>query len=219
MINEALSTNAYMLSRFGKSIAVTQHPYGSVSDSEYYDVNETVSMAEWLYNNTAIQITKKHVIQFIGAWFQQNDFKSISDVEEYLSSLPYKVCSMQFIEDIYNAARFTSEADIDEMNDIVCNDLNREFIRVRNGGAYNTNASNKGEITFRICPSRFNWFDVIWSFVYENKNTIKCITVVHDEESCGDDSPYKIKGEEIVNYPVDEFINLSGNPVIERFVR
>lgn len=212
-LNEELKTNAVMLRRDGKAISTTIHPYGSPSDSEFYDVLETVAVSEWLYKNTAKSSTKRDVESFLSAWAEDNSLNSPESVVKYLKELPYRVITDEFARNI-NIGDFSG--DVDELNDKVCKDLNSEFIRVRNGGAYNTSSANKGEVTFRICPSRFNWFDVIWAYVYDNRNTIKSVTIVHDDESYGDDSPYEVKGKRIVSMPVDEFINLPGNPIIEK---
>ena len=97
-------------------------------------------------------------------------------------------------------------------NKKVIDDLNQEFCRVRAGGLYDSDGS-LGDIYFRTSSTKFNWFDVIWQFVYDRRNKISTITIVRDKESTKEDKVYYNR------MPVDEFITLNGHPYIESINR
>ena len=61
---------------------------------------------------------------------------------------------------------------------------------------------------------------MIWKTVYDNKNFISSVTVVTDPDSQKTDVEefYSHNGEELDHMPVNDFINLSGRPVIESAV-
>ncbi len=93
-------------------------------------------------------------------------------------------------------------------------ETNQEFCRVRTSGKFLSSRSNR-EIYFRISSFGFNWFDLIWQVVHDNKNMISGVTVCTDEKAKGYDEPYTYRGVELIRLPVDEFLTLPGNPIIE----
>ena len=92
---------------------------------------------------------------------------------------------------------------------------NEEFCRVRTSNIKAPYGYN-GDTYFRIYPSGFNWFDLIWDIVNRNKNFITTVTICTDEQSTGETIYYNHHGRSFNKMPVEEFITISGNPVIEK---
>ena len=207
---------AWMLRRDGKAIQVPVHAYGDEEDSEYILMN-----AEWLYNNTSNSETKSDIINLLAVYAVNNDCIDVSTFANYIIENNYLQIKVKFLEKISNnlekAIDFTiSGKNYDEeyFNKKVINDLNQEFCRVRAGGAYDSDGS-LGDLYFRTSSSNFNWFDIIWEFVYNlyKQNKVKTVTIVRDKESTNEDKVYYNR------MPVEEFITLSGHPYIENMNR
>ena len=207
---------AWMLRKDGKAIQVPVHAYGDEEDSEYILMN-----AEWLYNNTSNSETKSDIINLLAVYAVNNDCIDVSTFANYIIENNYLQIKVKFLEKISNnlekAIDFTiSGKNYDEeyFNKKVINDLNQEFCRVRAGGAYDSDGS-LGDLYFRTSSSNFNWFDIIWEFVYNlyKQNKVKTVTIVRDKESTNEDKVYYNR------IPVEEFITLSGHPYIESINR
>lgn len=207
---------AWMLRKDGKAIQVPVHAYGDEEDSEYILMN-----AEWLYNNTSSSETKSDIINLLAVYAVNNDCIDVSTFANYIIENNYLQIKVKFLEKISNnlekAIDFTiSGKNYDEeyFNKKVINDLNQEFCRVRAGGAYDSDGS-LGDLYFRTSSSNFNWFDIIWEFVYNlyKQNKVKTVTIVRDKESTNEDKVYYNR------MPVEEFITLSGHPYIESINR
>ena len=205
---------AWMLRRDGKTIQVPVHAYGDEEDSEYVLMN-----AEWLYNNTENSSTKTDIILLLAIYAVNNDCVDVSTFAQYIIKNDYLQISVKFLESIYNELERAIDSAISSdyhneeyYNKKVIDDLNQEFCRVRAGGLYDSDGS-LGDIYFRTSSTRFNWFDVIWQFVYDRRKNISTVTIVRDKESTGEDNVYYNK------MPVDEFITLSGHPYIESIDR
>ena len=114
--------------------------------------------------------------------------------------------------------------DLEELNVAVVKRLNDEFLRARNGGMYDSVGDNTGEIYFRVSSTNgFNWFDIIWNFVYKHKSRINSVTVVKDNEALGLKKDYiyyhgqdGLNKKEFNRMPIDRFLMLKGNPVVEK---
>lgn len=102
----------------------------------------------------------------------------------------------------------------------IFNELHRltsdEFCKVRTSNIKYAYGGDNGEIYFRISSEDFNWFDLIWNVVMQNKESIKAVTVVKDKPFIGNAQEYYVIGDKKLSHlPVEEFLTLSGNPVIE----
>lgn len=208
--------NAYMIRNDGKEFPVSVHPYGSLDS-----VEETVSMSEWLYKHTNNASTKELIIELIATWawnyISFTDIKVTNSIINYLNSLPYKIISIDFIKSLSEKLEDNDyvKDNIDELNKIVCEELNQEFLRVRIGGIYDSIIGNK-DAYFRVSSLNFDWFNIIWNFVETHKNSIDTVTVVADEEATGKENYYyKYKNEPVDRMPRDEFLTLSPAFVIE----
>lgn len=207
-----------MIRNDGRAIPVTQHIYGSD------DIYETLAAAEWLYKNTKNNTTKNLVLDFIvlyGRTLGNDDI--VQQILNDIKSKPFKFLSIDFIKnisDLLEAEYITNiTSDIDDLASLINYELNQEFLRARYGGMYNT-ASNSREMVFRISSIGFNWFNIIYEFVYNNKSLIDSVTIVRDEESTGISDYYYKHGNKIFNkLPIDEFITINGNPIVEKFSR
>jgi predicted nucleotidyltransferase len=107
---------------------------------------------------------------------------------------------------------FKKEPSEELMN--LLNDLtNQEFCRVRTSNYKVKYGGDNGQIYFRISSTGFNWFDLIWNIVFKYSKDIREVTVMKDKQTFG--------GKEFEYYydhmPVDEFLSLKGNPVIESY--
>ena len=207
---------AWMLRKDGKAIQVPVHAYGDEEDSEYILMN-----AEWLYNNTSSNETKSDIINLLAVYAVNNDCIDISTFVNYIIENDYLQIKVKFLEKISNNLEKAIDLTIsgknyDEeyFNKKVINDLNQEFCRVRAGGEYDSDGS-LGDLYFRTSSSNFNWFDVIWEFVYNlyKQHKVKTVTIVRDKESTDEDKVYYNR------MPIEEFITLSGHPYIESINR
>jgi len=205
--------NAYMIRNDGKVFDMIQHVYGSP-----LEVEETLAAAEWLYSATRHSSTKDLILNFISTWgYQQNpdEMTIVNSIHSEIDKRPYRFLSHEFIDSIadkLDESRVVAE--IEDLNDLVVNELNQEFLRARYGGMYNSFAGSK-ELVFRVSSAGFNWFNIIFQFVYDNKNRVDCVTIVHDEEATGSEDVYTHNGEKIEKMPINDFIMMSGNPIIE----
>lgn len=207
------ASKAWMIRNDGKAIPITQHVYGNTEDNE-----ESLYAAEWLYDNSSHASTKQLCIEFIASYadFIAGDSRIdslVSDIERK----PYKFLSKKFVIAHKDELESAKSVDTESARKAIIDELNQEFLRARFGGMYNSSASSK-EVVFRISSVGFNWYPIIWSFVYEHKSTVSSVTIVRDEESTGvKDFVYKShSGERYFKMPVDEFLEESGNPVVEK---
>ena len=208
--------NAWMIRYDGKEIPVTVHIYGSTED-----VEETLYASEWLYNNTTDSSVKEQIRSLVATYAHELDPDAkpaeLEDTMLYqIKHLPYKTVTPEFVKQL-DLEHAKINANINAVNTAVNDALNQEFLRARYGGMYDTD-SDGGEIYFRISSINYNWFPVIWEFVYKNKNRFKNVTVVKDPEATGMKNMYlSHNGKKIDHMPTDEFINLSGRPVMDSY--
>lgn len=89
-----------------------------------------------------------------------------------------------------------------ELNSLVIEALNDEFLRARLGGMYDT-VEDCRDMFFRVSGSGFDWTAVIKRFVRENAVRIDNITVLWDYESTGRKDFFKDeKGRDINKIPI-----------------
>lgn len=213
VINEVVE-NAYMIRNDGKTFKMLQHVYGSKEEIE-----ETLAASEWLYGSTAKSTTKKLVIDLLSTWgyFLNPNNDIVENILLAISERPYRFLTKEFINSISDHIRDGAiRDDINALNDLVVDELNQEFLRVRYGGMYNSSVGNH-EMVFRVSSIGFNWFNIIFKFVCENKTRIDSVTVVKDEESTGFEDVYSHAGHKMYKMPIEEFIMLPGNPIVESF--
>ena len=196
-----MNTYAYMIRRDGKVFNVDFHPYGTEG------IEYVLDYLPWLFECTANESTRRDIAALVRAMMEHTG-SSVNDLFD-----GFDVPS-QFLTYVSTYKEKTDKTN-KELMDAVEYDLNQEFCRTRLGGRYNSDDVAAGEIVFRISSTNFNWFNVIWDFVYKNKRLIKLVTIVKDYESTGVDTPYRDGREIFFRMPVEDFITLSGNPIIE----
>lgn len=211
--------NAYMIRSDGKAFPVTIHLYGSD------DINETLFAAEWLYNHTQFSSVKTLIEKFIAAYAVSLDpvIKEENLMEEIvptilyeLKGLGYRVLSEGFVNSLdLEAINLSGLQSVEILNTMINRELNQEFLRARFGGMFNSDGD--GIMYFRISSTGFNWFPIIWDFVYNYRNSISGVTIVKDPESTGQDGYYyKLGTQPVNNMPTDEFLTASGRPVMDK---
>ena len=209
---------AYMIRNDGKIFEFSDwHPYIKQwqNDDPIYTLRQLLTenayYLKWLYDNTLKETTKESILRFIKAFMASTigdilgkgyyDINS-NEVRSYFPNLKYSE------EDIVSEELF-----IDEM-EVINHNMNQEFLRVRTSDAYNIGSNNK-DIYFRIGSIGFDWFNIIWKFVYNNSNDIETVTITSDEQSGKKRFVYKHNGKIIDHISTEEFLTLSGNPVFE----
>lgn len=203
--------DACMISRKGKVIPVESHPY-----IDYDIVQMDLEAGLWFYENTDNEDVKQAYIDFVAGnikyvWHIENDIIS------GINGLGFKLRGfLSFVKDHLGEIEesLKKELNIKESLSVLKKESDQEFMRVRYGGVYKTKAGVR-EIYFRISSYGFNWHDIIWQYVYDNRNFIDYVTIVRDIASTGSGEYYRGKNGEYNLMPVAEFLEESGNPVIE----
>jgi mRNA interferase YafQ len=101
-----------------------------------------------------------------------------------------------------------------ELNELT----NNEFCRVRTSNYKVAYGGDNGQIYFRISSNNgFNWFDLIYNVVLQYDN-LDFVTILKDEQAFKDVKDfdyYKVKGKDVNQMLVEEFLTLEGNPILE----
>ena len=202
----------YMLRNDGECIKCSpMHPYikDDVSKSDSKNLKELIEGAynfslRWYYHNT-----------------NQNE------VREYIKSLISSVIACEDYE--YTEEDFSHIVDFDYSTDRVSSDkleiasiyemlnsmTNQEFCRIRTSNMIFGGTS--GDLYCRISSVGFNWFDIIYRLVLKNKDFVTTVTICKDGPSLGGANEfYSHKGEEFSHMPINDFLTLSGNPLVEK---
>ena len=192
-------TTPYMLRNDGAMLGCGDiHPYIKM----YYDEDLTTNMdallnhpefIEWFYKNTLLEETRQLIGEFLYALDQTNLIASLK-IEK--GDWPERK-----IETIFR-----------ELN----NATNEEFCRARTSNFKYKYGGDNGAIYFRISSKGFNWFDLIWMAVNQYKDQIKTVTIMKDFAVSGERFAYIKDGKNVFNrMPIEEFLTLGGNPVVE----
>lgn len=216
---------AWMVRSDGEETPVRVHIYGNEEafrkgySVTYEDLQETVDAAIWLYKNTQYPETRKECIHFLAEWLDLATMTENSRIVDMYAMLDdgslYKGnTDWSFIEgheSEINQYPIGDGSQAESLAKSVCILLDNEFLRVRKGGLYNSDGNST--MYFRVSSVGFNWFDIIFTMVYNHKP--KYVTVCRDYESTGAEGVYRVSGEVLDEIPYDDFINLKGRPVIK----
>lgn len=202
---------AYVLNRSGKLLKChLLHPHfiyrrsNSLKFNIEYLINSRMLVTRWYYDNTSSEMVKKNIINLL-SYIYNSDYYDIKRV--YIDKV--------FGDLIDKNLKPPTEYDIEQLLILLNNEVNQEFCKVRTSNLYFGGSNN--DVYIRISSSGFNWFDIIWNFVYENRDWISSITITNDPQAEGDKLfTYQHNGIIIEHIPVDEFINLPGNPILEK---
>ena len=223
--------NAWMVRQDGYKIPVTVHVYGAMEDGKVLEdsmsLEENVFAATFVYKYSNREFSRKVAAEVIAKWAiralgerLEDENLSISNIDnvkdiDLLDGIPYKVVfnnalSMREIWNLVPDSWIKNfDEKLEELEDYsgseINEPLNQEFMRVRYGGEYDTNSSNK-EIYFRISSTGFEWNRVIDKFLSDFGRTVTMITIEKDAESTGSNNVYKTsKGVPIDRLPINSY--------------
>lgn len=215
--------NAYMIRSDGKAFPVVVHTYGSPDDTE-----ETLAAAEWLYNHTRFSAVRQLITKFVAAYAVYLDPSILEDClpDEIQTTLQYAashiwrgyhVLTPEFVQGLrFDKTSLEDLPSLENLNVMVNAALNEEFLRARYNGKYDSDDNNQ-EMYFRVSSTGVNWFPIIWQFVYDHQRQISAVTITKDEESTGQKGYYyNLDGQPVNHMSVNDFITVSGNPVIDK---
>lgn len=177
----------------------------------------------WFYDHTQFAKTRDKIIeslQYLANFlvtadpdylrYRTTGLERISYIEEVLAQ--FNIKPIPFLDPITEGLANSLVTKFESLNDMT----NQEFLRCRTGGEYNRMGTS--DIYFRVSSSQFNWFDIIWQIVFENRDLVEFVTVETDKQS-GKTTPrnyYVVDGITTDHMEVDTFLTLKGRPVIEK---
>lgn len=175
----------------------------------------------WFFDNTNDDAIRKLIV------------KSIT----YLSSIFVNKCKFNFVLDVANIEfsdleylmhvfsiepiKFDHVLELSYLHgvELMFEELNRmtnqEFLRCRTNDMYAI--GNESAIYFRVSSIGFNWFNIIWKIAQDNGKEFNSIYVMYDMQSLNKNDFIKLRGKEVKNMPISDFITLSGSPIIEHY--
>lgn len=176
----------------------------------------------WFYEHTLLDSTKSKTLRAIKYLADILCSESTLDIYEEFGITSVEEISMWLNYFHITPEKLDQEVTADNIRDVkvlfeeLNNATNQEFLRCRVGGMYFQ--GNNPTIYFRISSVQFNWFDIIWEIVYLNQYRYNYVTIVEDKQSgkTGEVDKFYLIGRNIMNqYPILDFINLKGHPLIE----
>jgi len=192
---DLINTNAFMVSKRGEWFPTDPHVYGDA-----YDAEPTSYACEWMYDHIHNDKVKSLIFSFFKTWALQGEPECsennlIRDLVNYVDDfIDCGMATSEFILKHKKEIENAEEGNLKQLNSFMVKYLNNNFLRARYGGKFDTERGSK-EMVFRVSSDGFNWFDIIWEFVYNHKNEINCVTIVRDEESTGEDWFYNHNGK------------------------
>ena len=166
---------AWMLRRDGTAFPCQWHYYGNADPAE---VEETLYAAEWLYDVTQSEETRRRCLDLIAAYgvALRSNRNLVRNLLLAIRERPYVFLSRAFVE------RHTGE--LFYVNAAVNRALNSEFLRVRLGGLYDTVPGSR-DLYFRVSGANFDWLPLIRAFAEAHAAEVDTVTVLWDQESTG----------------------------------
>lgn len=211
-LHESLVSNTpYMLRSDGELLDCGSiHPYICISNN--YDLKKNLEelkkrpeFVEWFYHNTLNESTKELLKEFVSKWYSED---TSNNIDYLIHALKIDLDNLpdvnKSLEELFNECK---------------EETNKEFCKVRTSNIRYKYGGDNGEIYFRVPDkSGINWYDPIWKTVMDNKDFIQYITIVKDPGSMS--QPFMVKYLKANNvtmnkYPIDQFLTLKGNPVVE----
>lgn len=169
-------------------------------------INERIDELYWFFNHTNNKEIKEYIQIIVKSSCK---FQLV-----YLDTLENLYSKFKVVEDTYSCV---DEKELYSILEWTNAETNQEFCRVRTSNI--KFGGNSNDIYFRISSIGFNWFPLIWNIVYKNREYITTITISRDgsvrdfnQKEC-----YKIKGLQIDHLPIEQFLMLTGNPILENF--
>lgn len=231
-------TYAWMLDRKGKEYPCEVHYYVSELEGMF---DSAVDCAKFILTSGSPR--KQSSIDIINLCIASEIYDAAIEDDDMISSIhglyeegleEYDIDEDMAIQ-CYNATKpytvdtiedYVENNNTNELPNRVKTDLNEYFCRVRIGGMIDSDDVASGEIVYRVSSHGFNWCDVIYQNVYDNKNKyrLRSVTVCRDPESdfglgSNDYTFYKDKrGKEYLQMPIKEFLSGENdtNPCFEQ---
>lgn len=179
---------------------------------EKLESEELFSMTPYMLRNDGklLECGELHpYIKMSNSTSYETNLKTLNNHLDFLDWFYNNTLSDETKELIEEFKKEPSEELMNLLNDLT----NQEFCRVRTSNYKVKYGGDNGQIYFRISSTGFNWFDLIWNIVFKYSKDIREVTVMKDKQTFG--------GKEFEYYydhmPVDEFLSLKGNPVIESY--
>lgn len=211
----------YMLRNDGEIFACDDiHPYidYDVDDDFNYLLLEDGNYALWwiwFYEHTQVEDVKELIEKCLKILYSRWKVGAKWLPKMYERKVfPYFSIDEKDLDETATIDDFVNTATV--LNGLV----NQEFLRFRIGG-YLINDGNADEIYMRVSSDGFNWFNLIWTLVYrlEKSDGLKYITITKDRQATGSAAVIRCKGLEVDHLDVKTFIELSGNPIVEKLDR
>lgn len=210
---------AYMMRNDGEIFDAGKiHPYINydVTTRDNYAIIEDDRFSfwwQWFYEHTNSFKTEEKIIKCVKILhsLEYNYDEGIELPDNYLHVYTY-FSSKGWGESLKGVTFDDFRKEANELNKLI----NQEFLRFRVGGYVTPEKRSEDEIYFRISSEGFNWFDLIWTLLYNNQSIINKMTVTKDEQSTKSAETIKIKGDRLFHYPVKDFLELPGTPIIEK---
>lgn len=180
--------------------------YGHDYDNTEESILDTLSIVEWLYNRTRFGCVKNDILDFLYcfACTRRNNQTTADFLLDYIRENPFVKLNPDFINRIsdYLQDRVVYR-DIIFYNNIVCLDLNQEFMRVII--EYDKDIT---KFTFKLSSLHFDWYDIIYRVAYDNALNSDSITIISDEEALGICTYLKISDKIMKDVPFSYILNL-----------
>lgn len=167
-------TTAWMLRRDGTAFPCQWHYYGNADPAE---VEETLYAAEWLYDATRSEETRRRCLDLIAAYgvALRSNRNLVRNLLLAIRERPYVFLSRAFVERHAGELFYVDPARLPELNAAVNRALNSEFLRVRLGGLYDTVPGNRN-LYFRVSGADFNWLPLIRAFAEAHAAEVDTVT-------------------------------------------
>ena len=149
-------------------------------------MEETLYAAEWLYDVTQSEETRRRCLDLIAAYgvALRPNRNLVRNLLLAIRERPYVFLSRAFVERHAGELFYVDPARLPELNAAVNRALNSEFLRVRLGGLYDTVAGNR-DLYFRVSGANFDWLPLIRAFAGAHAAEADTVTVLWDQESSG----------------------------------
>lgn len=205
-------SSAYMLSNRGELLQCgLVHPYIKyiVQSGDKKEIeslfNSRLNDLLWFYKNTKDDKLKGDIDTLVNSVISNDTYGIDEEIRQQ--------CSREFNLETDNKIPYVEI--IENLFLEINNKCNQEFCRVRTSHM-KAPIGNSGDIYFRIGSVGFNWFNIIWKIVYDNRSFVESVSICTDTQSTGKPVQFYTWGGNVINrMPTQDFIKLPGNPIIE----
>ena len=240
---ELKPNNAYMIRRDGYVASLEEsafsiiHPYLEHNG----EIGELYNLVEFFRGYEPLQkycdVCENFIDKYFGGWDNINEPSAVISPDSMLSwvfkgrqvddegnfdteFLTDRGFTLDYTNTKFSEKEFLKDlSEYSEAYNALTSNYEEHLCRFRIGDKYyGVTQKEKGDydykypIYFRLTSKHFNWFDYIWTICYLNRFMLTTITC--ENETTGKVSSWK--GEPINSMEINDFLNLEGNPVIEK---